>query len=208
MNILENNFRLKRRDMTFSNVSQWMKTNNCFPNDQIIPLDYIAFMRIFQNLILVVCFATIFILYALICVRVTRRRQLKADRDQHYKELLDRSKRNTLATTSVIGIEAVVTTTPAVPVNKFNEFSPYIKSKKKGLNGTMMSTDLSDPLLNGAAQTTNATTSTTVGSDVKSFSSIHHIINDQETSLVVVAPDTENNKSTQTVKSSIPFIKK
>ena len=183
--------------MAFANMSEWMKTPNCFPNDQIIPLHYIAYLRLFQNLIVVVCFATIFILYALICVRVTRRRQLKADRDQHYKELLNRSKRNTMATTSVIGVE----TANASPVLiKFNEYSKT--SKKKHLPN-----EFSDPLLGQHTNTTNFT----MNSDIKSSSSLQ-VISDQdvETCLIndTVAPDNENDKSTQTVKSAISFIKK
>jgi hypothetical protein len=76
----------------------WMKTNHCFPNNAIIPIDVISLLRIFQNLIVVVCFTTIFILYALICVLVSRRRQLKADRDQYYKAIMHRSKQNTMVT--------------------------------------------------------------------------------------------------------------
>lgn len=187
--------------MPFANESQWMKTTNCFPNDQIIPLQYIAYLRLFQNLIVVVCFATIFILYALICVRVTRRRQLKADRDQHYKELLDRSKRNTMATASVIGLETGTVIAPSLTpkVNEYSYVSPNNKNSISMLSHTRMPTELSDPFF-------GQPTTTTFNSDIKSSLSFPEI-NDQETCLIV-APDTENNKSTQTVKSAISLIKK
>lgn len=189
--------------MHYANASEWMKTTNCFPNDQIIPLSYIAFLRLFQNLILVVCFTTIFILYAFICVRVTRRRQLKADRDQHYKELLDRSKRNTLAATSIIGPD-VGTVSAHSTVQKFNELSQIELTSKNSIsviNQRRLTTELSDPLL-------EKQTATNLSSDVRSFSSFQEINPKNQETCLILAHDTENNKSTQTVKSAICYIKK
>lgn len=179
--------------MPISNVTQWMKTTNCFPNDQIIPLQYISYLRLFQNLIVVGCFTTIFVLYALICVRVTQRRQLKADRDQYYKELLDRSKRNTMM------VNAAPETSPKT-FEKRNSREKKASSSSSNHQLHMMTHEISDPLLG---------TATTITNDLKSLSSMH----DQETSLVaplpnISSPDVENTKSTQTVKSSISYIKK
>jgi hypothetical protein len=73
----------------------WIKTTHCFPNDLLIPLNAMAYVRLIQNLIVVICFVIIFVLYALICVFVSKRRQLKANRELYYKEILYRSKQNT-----------------------------------------------------------------------------------------------------------------
>jgi hypothetical protein len=73
----------------------WMPTNHCFPNNRIISIDHFSYLRVAQNLIVVVCFTIIFILYAFICINVSKRRQLKMDRDKYYKKILTQSKKNT-----------------------------------------------------------------------------------------------------------------
>lgn len=173
--------------MSNTNGSEWRKTCNCFPNDRIIPLNVIAYLRLFQNLIVVVCFTTIFILYALICVRVTQRRQLKADRDKYYKELLSRSTRNT-------NKHVMVAASPVKPSNDFE-----YKFKRNSMMSNQLPTDLSDSLLVATATTT--ATANSNNTDLKSCSSL--TVDDQETCL-----NAENTKSTQTVKSAFPHIKK
>jgi hypothetical protein len=74
----------------------WMPTFHCFPNNQVISITYFPYIRLIQNAIVVVCFVIIFILYAFICVFVSKRRQLKANRAQYYKEIMHRSRQNTL----------------------------------------------------------------------------------------------------------------
>ena len=75
--------------------SYWIPTTDCFPNDQIISIRHFPYIRLFQNSILVFCFSIIFIVYAFLCVVVSKRRNLKADRENYYKEILHRSRQNT-----------------------------------------------------------------------------------------------------------------
>ncbi|CAF1033135.1 unnamed protein product [Brachionus calyciflorus] len=75
--------------------SFWIPTTDCFPNDQIISIKYFPYIRLFQNLIVVICFTLIFIVYAFLCIVVSKRRHLKANRENYYKEILNRSKQNT-----------------------------------------------------------------------------------------------------------------
>lgn len=186
-----------------------MKTNFCFPNNRLIPLHYISYLRIFQNLIVVVCFTTIFVLYALICLRVTRRRQLKADRDLYYKELLDRSKRNTMNTVKFK--ENNVATAAATEADEAAEAAEAATQVQTPSNVMLVQlpTDVSDPTLNQATiivATPNNSNTHRVNSD----SSLHsapetNAAADQETCLNL---DADNNKSTQTVRSSFTHIKK
>lgn len=74
---------------------EWMATNNCFPNNKIIPVYIVNYVRLFQNFIVAACFSIIFVLYAFICVFVSKRRQLKANRANYYTQILMRSKQNT-----------------------------------------------------------------------------------------------------------------
>ncbi|RNA11620.1 muscarinic acetylcholine receptor M2-like [Brachionus plicatilis] len=75
--------------------SNWIPTTDCFPNDQIISIRLFPYIRLFQNLIVVFCFSIIFIVYAFLCVVVSKRRNLKANRENYYKEILHRSRQNT-----------------------------------------------------------------------------------------------------------------
>jgi len=81
----------------FNNISvsyMWMPTNHCFPNDFLIPIENFHYIQLIQNSVIVICFATIFVLYALICVLVSKRRQLKTNRAKYYNEILFRSQKN------------------------------------------------------------------------------------------------------------------
>jgi hypothetical protein len=75
---------------------KWMKIDHCSPNNAILSYDIFSYVRLTQNLILVGCFALIFILYAFICVFVVKRRRLKLNRDNYHKEIIMRSKQNTV----------------------------------------------------------------------------------------------------------------
>lgn len=93
-------FREKRQVDLYDNMtSLWMPTNNCFPNDELISIKFFPYIRLFQNLVVVVCFTLIFVLYAFLCVVVSKRRHLKASRENYYKEILFRSKQNTIMST-------------------------------------------------------------------------------------------------------------
>lgn len=81
--------------------SYWIPTTDCFPNDQIISIKHFPYIRLFQNLIVVFCFTIIFIVYAFLCVVVSKRRNLKANRENYYKEILNRSRQNTSFKTEV-----------------------------------------------------------------------------------------------------------
>lgn len=104
----DNKIILNGKNQTNSNIDQlshgynknltlsflWMPTYHCFPNDDLIPIDNFHYIQLIQNSVIVICFATIFILYALICVLVSKRRQLRTNRANYYKEILFRSKQN------------------------------------------------------------------------------------------------------------------
>jgi hypothetical protein len=75
------------------NVSDvWMRTYDCFHNDHIIKRDALAYIRLVQNSLPVICFFIIFFLYATIYISVSKRRKLKKDRDTYYKQILNRSR--------------------------------------------------------------------------------------------------------------------
>ena len=105
--IIDNKIAILGKNQTRSNLNQlsqthynmslsflWMPTYHCFPNDDLIPIDNFHYIQLIQNSIIVACFATIFVLYALICVLVSKRRQLRTNRANYYKEILFRSKQN------------------------------------------------------------------------------------------------------------------
>ena len=73
-------------------IEIWWRTDECFPNDLIIKREAMAYIRLIQNSLIVICFFIIFILYAIIYINVSKRRQLKQERDVYYKRIVNRSK--------------------------------------------------------------------------------------------------------------------
>jgi hypothetical protein len=104
--------RNKMAETYFNNISVsyiWMPTNHCFPNDFLIPIENFHYIQLIQNSVIVICFATIFILYALICVLVSKRRQLKTNRAKYYREILFRSKQNGMINMDPSNDESLIT---------------------------------------------------------------------------------------------------
>ena len=107
----ENKMSQLNRINSLNNVSLsliWMRTNHCFPNDYFIPIENFHYIQLIQNAVIVICFTTIFILYALICVLVSKRRQLKVNRANYYKEILFRSKQH-----GMINMEPIISSNSA-----------------------------------------------------------------------------------------------
>jgi len=74
-------------------ASVWMATKNCFPNNKIISIRTFAMIRSFQNFLLFVNFTVIFVNYAMICIYISKRRNLKMQKLLHYRNVLNASRR-------------------------------------------------------------------------------------------------------------------
>jgi hypothetical protein len=76
-----------------NNISDvWMRTYDCFHNDAIIKRDALAYIRLLQNLLPVICFFIIFYLYAAIYKNASKHRTMKRNRDTFYKKIINRSR--------------------------------------------------------------------------------------------------------------------
>nr|QVK45732.1 G protein-coupled receptor [Proales similis] len=76
------------KDLKFN----WMPTYHCFPNDRLISIQAFSYIRLAQNLIVVICFALIFVLYGIIFGHVNRRHRLKHNRDIYYQHIIKKSR--------------------------------------------------------------------------------------------------------------------
>ena len=74
--------------------SFWMITNNCFPNNKLLSISYFAYIRTAQHLLLVVNFLIIFIMYLLILVFVSKRRNNKMKEINYFRTIILNSKRS------------------------------------------------------------------------------------------------------------------
>jgi hypothetical protein len=187
-----------RRDLysSYNNVTfVWMATNHCFPNDKIISIGFFPYIRLFQNFIVVGCFAVIFILYAFICIFVSRRRQLKVNRANYYKDILFRSKQN-----AANGFKAEM---PMSNSNSMVGLSDLAKkSTEQNVKNKLIVFDKTNkqPLLHSNEETTEHDEFKTMHKTISNDS----ILNDT----AALSNENENNdKSTQTVSSSIAKMK-
>lgn len=89
-----------KADFGNESVKVWMTTNRCFPNGHIISIRSFAMIRSFQNFLLFLNFTIIFFNYTLISLMVSRRRNLKMQRLNHFRNVLNES-RCTLANSDI-----------------------------------------------------------------------------------------------------------
>ena len=179
---------------SYSNLTfVWMATNHCFPNDKIIEIGFFPYIRLFQNFIVVGCFAVIFIFYAFICIFVSRRRQLKVNRANYYKGILFRSKQNTNGFKSEI-----------MSNNNSNmglsDLKKQTAAKKKNIGFENPNKELLTPSNDEFTDKLQ----TTENFEFKSTYSCDSNLNDHRLS---IEQEENNNKSTQTVSSTIAKIK-
>lgn len=190
-----------RRDLysSYNNVTfVWMATNHCFPNDKIISIDFFPYIRLFQNFIVVGCFAVIFILYAFICIFVSRRRQLKVNRANYYKDILFRSKQNANGFKSELPMS---NSNSLIGLSDLTKKSAEQNGKNKSKLIVFDKTN-KQPLLHSNEVTTEHDEFKTVHKTISNDS----ILND--TLALPNQNENENNdKSTQTVSSSIAKMK-